>query len=110
MSYSEVYFSFDGRIGRRTFWTGILLILVPSIVIGIIDAMVEAEGTLVTIWQILLIWPSLALSVKRWHDRDKSGWWVLIGFIPIIGAIWSLIETGFLAGTDGPNRFGPETY
>jgi uncharacterized membrane protein YhaH (DUF805 family) len=55
----------------------------------------------------VLIWPALALQVKRWHDRDKSGWWVLIAFIPIIGAFWVLIECGFLDGTPGPNRFGP---
>jgi hypothetical protein len=44
--------------------------------------------------------------IKRFHDRDKSGWWVLIWLIPIIGAIWLLIELGFLKGTPGPNRFG----
>ena len=49
---------------------------------------------------------SLAIQVKRWHDRNKSGWWVLIGLIPLIGGIWALIETGFLAGDDGENRFG----
>ena len=46
------------------------------------------------------------VHIKRFHDRDKSGWWVLIGLIPIIGAIWLLIELGFLKGTPGPNRFG----
>jgi uncharacterized membrane protein YhaH (DUF805 family) len=55
---------------------------------------------------LALIWPSLAISIKRWHDRDKSGWWVLIGFIPLIGGIWALIETGFLEGTKGPNQYG----
>ena len=55
----------------------------------------------------LLFWMSLALQVKRWHDRDKSGTWVFINLIPFIGWIWSLIECGFLDGTPGPNRFGP---
>jgi uncharacterized membrane protein YhaH (DUF805 family) len=56
---------------------------------------------------LLLLWPSICLYAKRWHDRDKSGWWSLIGLIPIIGGLWMLIELGFLRGTDGPNRFGP---
>jgi uncharacterized membrane protein YhaH (DUF805 family) len=55
---------------------------------------------------IPLIWISLALQVKRWHDRDKSGAWVFIGFIPLIGPIWALVECGFLRGTVGPNRYG----
>ncbi len=57
---------------------------------------------------ILGIWVGLAVSVKRWHDRNKSGWWVLIVLIPIIGGIWALIELGFLPGTEGPNAYGVE--
>lgn len=56
----------------------------------------------------LAIWPYLAIAIKRWHDRDKSGWWVLIGLVPLIGPIWAIVETGFLPGTDGPNQFGAD--
>jgi uncharacterized membrane protein YhaH (DUF805 family) len=55
---------------------------------------------------LILLWPSLAIQIKRFHDRDKSGWWVLLNLIPIIGPIWLFIELGFLPGTPGPNRFG----
>jgi uncharacterized membrane protein YhaH (DUF805 family) len=55
-----------------------------------------------------VIWASLAISVKRWHDRNKSGWWVLIALIPVVGGLWTLIENGFLAGSDGPNRYGED--
>ncbi|TAJ96104.1 MAG: DUF805 domain-containing protein [Reyranella sp.] len=51
---------------------------------------------------------SITTDVKRYHDRDKSGWWVFIVFLPVIGAVWLLIECGFLPGTVGPNRFGPD--
>ncbi|PIE01033.1 MAG: hypothetical protein CSA81_12935 [Acidobacteria bacterium] len=54
---------------------------------------------------MLLTWVSLAISVKRWQDRNKSGLMVLIGFIPFVDLIRALVENGFLAGTDGPNRF-----
>lgn len=111
MSFSQLYFSFDGRISRGTFWLkGFLPIIVISFVVGLIDGLAEAEGILVLVWQLLILWPGLALTAKRWHDRDKSGWWILIGLIPIIGGIWALIETGFLEGSHGPNRFGPESF
>jgi uncharacterized membrane protein YhaH (DUF805 family) len=58
--------------------------------------------------QLLVVWPAVAVSVKRWHDRNKSGWWVLINLIPIVGALWTLVENGFLRGTPGPNRFGDD--
>jgi uncharacterized membrane protein YhaH (DUF805 family) len=56
---------------------------------------------------VLTMWISIALQIKRWHDRDKSGVWVFIGLIPLVGPIWALIECGFMDGTMGPNRFGP---
>ncbi len=63
---------------------------------------------LVGLFFLPLYWIGLAVTVKRSHDRDKSGWWILIALIPLIGAIWFLIEFGFLRGTPGPNRFGPD--
>jgi len=57
---------------------------------------------------LILLIPSLAIAIKRYHDRDKSGWWILILFIPLVGFIWFLIELGCLPGTPGPNRYGPD--
>lgn len=54
------------------------------------------------------LWIVLAVQVKRWHDRGKSGWMVLVYFIPLIGSFWVLIECGFLSGTAGPNQYGPD--
>ena len=114
MTLQQVYFSFDGRIGRRTFWLkGVLLLGVIEIALIIVAAnfgVVATGGWLVLIMVLAAIWPNLAVQVKRWHDRDKSGWWVLTGLIPIIGGIWTFIEVGLLKGTEGPNRFGAETF
>jgi uncharacterized membrane protein YhaH (DUF805 family) len=55
---------------------------------------------------LITLWPGVALHVKRWHDRNKSGWWVSIAFIPFVGPIWSFVETGFLTGTVGCNHYG----
>ena len=57
---------------------------------------------------LITIYFALAVYAKRWHDRDKSGWWTLIVLVPFIGAIWLLVECGILEGTRGPNRFGPD--
>jgi uncharacterized membrane protein YhaH (DUF805 family) len=54
----------------------------------------------------LWLWTLLAVFVKRWHDRDKSGAWMLINLVPVLGWIWTLIECGFMAGTQGYNRYG----
>jgi uncharacterized membrane protein YhaH (DUF805 family) len=54
------------------------------------------------------LWISLAVSVKRWHDHDKAGWWVLIAIVPVLGALASLVVLGCLPGTRGPNRFGDD--
>ena len=62
---------------------------------------------LVLLVYVPLLWINLALQVKRWHDRDRSGWMVLISFVPIV-SIWALIECGFLRGTVGPNQFGQD--
>ena len=57
---------------------------------------------------ILVTWISIAVGIKRFHDRNKSGVWILIIFVPLIGSLWYLIECGFLKGTTGPNNYGPD--
>jgi uncharacterized membrane protein YhaH (DUF805 family) len=111
MSLSELYLSPNGRINRRTFWLfGVLVFVAISLVASLLDGLLDTRGIIGGIAGLLLLWPGLMIQIKRWHDRDKSGWWVLIGLIPVIGGIWALVETGFLEGTQGPNRFGaPQT-
>jgi uncharacterized membrane protein YhaH (DUF805 family) len=109
-----LYTSFNGRISRKVFWIyGVLLFaLGAGVVFGIIAAIGAASDTLALILAIpayiAVMWVSLAMQAKRWHDRNKSAWWILIGFIPVIGGIWALVETGFLRGTVGENRFGAD--
>jgi uncharacterized membrane protein YhaH (DUF805 family) len=55
---------------------------------------------------LLFLWPALAIQAKRWHDVDKSAWWILINLVPAVGGLVSLVFNGFIAGTPGPNRFG----
>ena len=111
----DLLFSFNGRINRGKYWLGTVCLIVVYVVLAVIsgaamssDGSMGIVGIIAMIVYIAMIWPSVALGVKRFHDRDKSGWWVLIAFVPIIGGLWYLIECGFLEGTKGPNKFGPD--
>lgn len=110
IDWQYLLFQFDGRINRAKFWWGVGGLIVGYIILGVVYGLIDSGAIrgLLGLVYLAFIWPSLAISIKRWHDRDKSGWWVLIGFIPIIGPIWALIETGFLEGTSGPNQYGPD--
>ena len=119
MDFQHIFLSFNGRLRRSHFWLGMVIlwvvqcVIVMALVMPAISAAAaggRAPGPLALVGDLLLlalVWPGLAIQVKRWHDRDKSGWWVLINFVPIIGFFWLLIECGILDGTPGPNRFGP---
>ena len=108
MEYKEVLLSFDGRIGRSDFWLkGILPIFVVLLIISVLDSFITG-GLITVLANILSIYPSVAVGIKRFHDRNKSGWWVLITLVPVIGALWYLIECGFLKGTEGNNEYGSD--
>jgi uncharacterized membrane protein YhaH (DUF805 family) len=104
----KLLFSFEGRINRQPYWLfNVALIVVLGVTAAIDMSIGDPEPGFLSVGLMLFSWwPSLAIQVKRWHDRDKSGWWVLISLIPVIGAIWALVENGFLTGTEGNNRFG----
>ena len=124
-SIVEYLFSFHGRINRAKYWAffGLsillnLLFVAVSAILAVAFANVkdpsaaQTANTIFGLFQLMLFLPYLvawiAISVKRWHDRNKSGWWVLIGLVPLVGPIWIFIECGCLRGTDGDNRFGPD--
>jgi len=114
----QLLFSFNGRIRRRDYWLAHISVTV-AMLLGLwfeISMQGALKGNVAGLLLMLPfslalpvfgIWSGFAVQVKRWHDRDKSGWWVLINFVPIIGFFWLLIECGILDGTPGPNRFGP---
>ena len=116
IDWKHLLFQFDGRINRGKFWAGVGvswgMAIVFSILLGVaIGAGSTALTTILAIvgiaLYVALIWIGLAVSIKRWHDRGKSGWWIFIAFIPIIGGIWALVETGFLEGDPSDNQYGP---
>lgn len=154
------WLSFRGRIGRQTFWLAYMLpLILIGAAVGGVAGWAAAMHTgpkgvppalptqAIQLVNLALLWPSLAGTVKRLHDRGYSGWWVLfiwlMGVVPwillllflagvlafgpiaamgqgivllallaalfgIVTGFWMFIELGFLRGTPGPNRFGPD--
>ena len=111
MDWKYLLTSFEGRINRAKFWAGVGVMIAISIALNLIDSVLGLQfgqglGVLSTIFVLISIYLALALYAKRWHDRDKSGWWSLIALIPIIGAVWLIVELGILEGTRGANKYG----
>ncbi|WP_095012767.1 DUF805 domain-containing protein [Tsuneonella mangrovi] len=129
------YAEFSGRSRRMEYW---MFTLLNVIVVGVLSVIVFGSagianlrsdegnpgavlglffggfGLLILFWMVIVLIPSIAVTVRRLHDRDMSGWWYLGfavgGMIPYIGFLISIafLVIMFLPGTPGPNRFGPD--
>jgi uncharacterized membrane protein YhaH (DUF805 family) len=144
MPTSQLLFSFTGRLNRKPYWLTTLAMIAIFLVLIILAffvaggaAALGGSGSGLGIGLIILLllyipmlWIGLALGAKRLHDRNKSGWWLLLfwilpGILQGIGeqigslgivlsliavgiSIWGLVEIGFLRGTVGPNQYGPD--
>lgn len=100
------YFNFNGRARRQEYWMFVLVYFGILVVASVIDA---ALGTafIANVLALLHFIPSIAVGARRLHDIDKSGWWQLIGLIPVIG--WALaLFWACKDGETGPNRFGED--
>ena len=109
------YADFSDRAPRAEYWWFYLLTVVAYIVSTIVDSVIGTGaalgpyGILSMVVMLGLLIPSLAAGVRRLHDTDRSGWWLLIVFIPLAGVIVLLIFF-VLEGTKGDNRFGADPY
>ncbi|MDO9139262.1 MAG: DUF805 domain-containing protein [Methylobacter sp.] len=113
-SLTELFLSFDGRVSRSTYW---LRYMLPYFLIYVVLAVLDISlgsfdydtgyGTTSGLFTLVGIIPSLAMNIKRCHDRNRTGWFLLVGLIPVIG-LWPLIELWFLKGTDGSNPYGAD--
>jgi uncharacterized membrane protein YhaH (DUF805 family) len=100
------YVNFAGRAIRSEYWYWVLFVFLAEIVTGIVDFVLGVQIT-TTIFALAVLLPGLAVTIRRLHDLDRSGWWVLLALIPLIGAIVLLVW--FCSrGTEGSNRFGPD--
>lgn len=128
MSFSYLFFSFNGRIPRSSYWLGSLGLSLAVLLIIAVAMVLNTELLLVLVLPVVFC--GAALAVKRLHDRDRTGLWILVFyFVPgildriarVTGdvdilfwlasfaiGVWALVELGFLRGTPGPNRYGPD--
>jgi uncharacterized membrane protein YhaH (DUF805 family) len=120
MGFVGFYFSTTGRVGLGTYWLlGVLPYFIFTVAARILADLIlndwfleESTLFLIALFliQVFLFWCFIAMTIKRCHDRDKSGWFILINLIPIIGGIWFFIDTCFIPGTKGPNQFGTKSF
>lgn len=112
------YANFSGRAPRSAFWWWVLFQILVHVLIAILfggGRMMHEPGQMgfnyqgglvANLWSLANFLPGLALAVRRLHDIDKSGWWVLIALIPVIG--WIVLVVWYAQKSDsGANRFGP---
>jgi uncharacterized membrane protein YhaH (DUF805 family) len=134
MSIVQMLFSFEGRMRRRDFWLcGIALCVLGSVLSSLLSAlffpqvawwvgphgdssfsydygwplMMSGFWHVTNLVWVATLWPWMAIGVKRCHDRDQTGLWVILAFVPVIGWLWWLINLGLLDGTPGSNPYGP---
>lgn len=111
------YADFSGRSRRKEYWMFFLLVVIVYFVLAFLTgglAAADSSGAAslagsipLLIFALAIIIPSLAVQVRRFHDQDKSGWFVLLNFIPFLGGIIVLVFM-CLEGTRGPNQYGPD--
>jgi uncharacterized membrane protein YhaH (DUF805 family) len=113
--YLEVlkkYAVFSGRARRTEYWMFILFNIIITVVLALIDYLTgtfsprAGVGLLGGLYALAVLIPSLAVTFRRLHDTDRTGWWILIGLIPVIGGIVLLIFM-LLDSQSGANRYGP---
>ncbi len=104
--------SYKGRITRSTFWQYIwpyLLIGMTAAMLDLVMGFGQQTGPMTLLVAVFIAIPTWRLMMKRAHDRNHSGLYlVLVSALPVIGGWWLFVELGLLAGTRGNNRFGPD--
>lgn len=127
MDWKKFFFSFGGRISRKAFWLFVVANIALNLIVGFVTpqpqidpaAMQDPSAVLnaalaATPWwswllSLVLLFVSLAVASKRWHDQERSGWWSLLLLLTpllLIGPLIMIVMLGFIPGTPGPNRFG----
>lgn len=125
----KLLLSYEGRINRAKVWLSLLYYIAAGVIAAVLlsvlwqiipgevgeDGGFNVEGVRALPYIVIgfgtfafYVWSGICIGIKRYHDRNKSGWWILIQLVPIIGALWYFIEVFCLRGTVGDNRFGPD--
>ena len=107
------YAGFSGRARRKEYWFFVLFNFIITLALFFVDVLIGAfnpqtgMGVLSGLYSLAVFIPTFAVTVRRLHDTSRTGWWLLIAFIPLIGAIVLLVFM-FLDSTSGTNEYGPD--
>ena len=111
LSWGQLLFSLTGRVKRFDYWVRYFVPwFVGFFIARVVDAMILGDrelGPVAALFILGTLWCSFAVAYKRCHDRNRSAWFLLLLLVPLAN-LWVAIELGFLPGTVGPNRFGPD--
>jgi uncharacterized membrane protein YhaH (DUF805 family) len=99
------YVGFQGRAARKEYWMFVLIHFIISIVLSIVETIADLTGILTGIYALAVLLPSLAAIVRRLHDTGRSGWWIFISLIPLIGSIILIVFACQDSQEDG-NKYG----
>jgi uncharacterized membrane protein YhaH (DUF805 family) len=101
------YATFDGRAARPEYWYFALFVFIVDLVLQALERTGLGYIAIIAnfLFSLAVLLPSIAVGVRRLHDIDRSGWWLLIGLVPIVGVILLLVWA-CMRGTQGTNRFG----
>ena len=104
---TQKYASFSGRARRTEYWMFFLVYFVIALVIGVVEGLLSIGGYLTGIFALVHLLPSLGVTVRRLHDTGRSGWWILLSFIPLIGAL-VLLYFMVISGQPQANEYAPD--
>lgn len=101
------FFDFNGRANRKLFWLFTLNLLIINLILNYLLNRFDYVGIIIgLVFSVIMFFPILGLDVRRLHDINLSGWWVLLCFIPVLGLV-AIVVYGCIPGTEGENKYGP---
>lgn len=106
--YLEVlkkYAVFNGRARRKEYWMFFLLSFIIALLLGFLEGLVGSPGILAILYNLAVLIPGIAVSVRRLHDTNRNGWWLIIGVVPLIGTIVLLVFM-LQDSKPGQNQYG----
>ncbi len=100
------YADFEGRARRTEYWMFVLVNFIIAVVLGLIGRVIHLP-VISTLYALAVLVPGIAVGVRRLHDTGRSGWWLLIALIPVIGTIWVIVLLA-IEGDSGSNQYGAD--
>ncbi|WP_427452315.1 DUF805 domain-containing protein [Litorimonas sp. WD9-15] len=109
-AFYKNYAKFEGRASRSEYWWPMLMFIIAYVIMIIASQLGDLIGGIVGLAMVVFflgsLIPAIAVGVRRLHDGDKSGWFYLLSFIPIVSLYYLYLV--IIKGTDGPNQYGPD--